>query len=95
MPNFRKSHEECRQAVCLLCLGKTKEMRKINPDQIKIIQEYFITGFDEADIRLPCALCTTCRVTVLAYSKGDFRRRLVTGMGFFRDFRGFRVFDIF
>ena len=57
MPRPVNTDEDCRHDVCLLCMGKTKEMHPITPTQKKIIQEYFINGYDEDDSGLPCTIC--------------------------------------
>lgn len=72
MPNKRRDHDECRKAVCLLCLGKTKEMRVINYRHRELIEEYFISGYDTSDDRLPCAVCGNCRTILREYDGGDF-----------------------
>ena len=75
MPNSAKSHDQNRQTLCLLCLGKSKDMRPINSKHREIINEH-IVQYDVEDNRLPNALCSTCRVVVLDYGRGNFKRRL-------------------
>ena len=72
MPHTARSHEECRRAVCLLCFGKTKEMREISEKTRDIICDYFIEAYDMTDPRMPAALCSNCRRVVREYSMGTF-----------------------
>lgn len=71
-----KTHEQCRQNVCILCFGKTKEMRIVTEVQKRMIVQYFIKDYNSENILLPCGICTTCRLVVSAYSKGDFSRKV-------------------
>lgn len=75
MPNAAKSHDENRRKLCLLCLGKSKDMRAINSKHSEIINLH-IMQYDVEDNRLPNALCSTCRTVVLDYGRGNFTRRL-------------------
>ena len=74
MPKSRKTHESCRKDTCLLCFKRAKHGRQITPDQYKIISTYIIDGLTVDDKRLPCVLCTTCRLIVADYGKGVFNR---------------------
>lgn len=76
MPNTARNHDESRSAVCLLCLGKSKEMRTINVNIQAIIEEYFVQGYDPNDSRLPNALCSVCRKITQEYAAGDFSRSI-------------------
>lgn len=41
-PNYKpfgKTHNECRKLICLLCFGKSKEMRKVNKNQEIVIRK--------------------------------------------------------
>lgn len=70
------THEQCRQRVCLLCMSKTKTMRRITQASWNIIEENFIEGLDKNDDRLPCALCSTCAKVVSEYSRGIKSRHI-------------------
>lgn len=76
MPTHSRTHDECRLAVCLLCLGKTKDMRRINSRQRETINNVFLTGLLEEDERLPCALCGNCRVIIQEYANGNYNRKI-------------------
>ena len=71
-----RDHDECRASLCLLCFSKTKDMRSINDAMLETITKYFIEGFDINDIRLPTAICSTCRSIVYEYSKGNFSKSI-------------------
>ena len=78
MPHTAKSHDENRLALCLLCLGNSKEMRPINSRHNEIINKYmYLMEYNVDDNRLPSALCSTCRTVVLDYGRGIFKRHLV------------------
>lgn len=76
MPNKARNHEECRSALCLLCMGKSKEMRKFNLNTQSIIKEHFIHGYNPEDPRLPTSLCSTCRKVTQEYLDGDLTRKI-------------------
>ena len=76
MPYMKRSHEEARKVVCLICLHKSKDIRLINSNQKRIIQEHVFEEFNEVDDRLPSVLCGTCRLTLSQYDKGIFSRKL-------------------
>lgn len=76
MPNKKRSHEDARKAVCLLCFGKTKFMRNITPNINRIIKEFVLSGYDDEDIRLPVVLCSSCYTTLCDYGKEKFNRRI-------------------
>lgn len=70
------THDECRNRVCILCLGKTKDMRRITDDYWTIIEEHVIQGLSRYDDRLPTVLCTTCIRVLRDYDKGIFSRQI-------------------
>ena len=39
-----------------------------------MIQRHLISGYDKNDERLPSGICGTCRVTLMEYSHGNFKR---------------------
>ena len=63
-PRPKKEHNDYRACVCLLCFGKTKEMRKISVEQMQVIDQYFVSGLDLSNDLLPTALCSNCRLIV-------------------------------
>ena len=62
MPN--KNHADCRKCVCLLCMGKTKEMRLLTATHQNVIKEFFITTYTCEDDYLPSDICGNCRTVV-------------------------------
>lgn len=76
MPTLAKSHEECRQSVCLLCFSKTKIMKKITDTMHSIIKEHVVSGLDFDDIRLPSVICGNCYTILYEYNKGNFSHRI-------------------
>lgn len=76
MPWQPLNHEQLRECVCLLCFGKTKEMRKITPAQRQVIDQHLMEGYDHEDRRLPSALCGNCRTIVQKYASGDFSKTI-------------------
>lgn len=70
------SHEECRRKVCLLCMGKSKEVREITSSTWEIIEKYFIDGINKHDERLPNVICNTCRKITSEYGRGIFTRSI-------------------
>lgn len=77
MPTHAKTHEECLAVVCLLCFKKcSKDLRPINARHKDIINEHFITGYNDKDSRLPTVICATCRTVVQQYGNGNFTRNI-------------------
>ena len=63
------THEQNRQKVCLICIGKGH--RKI-PEQLKdLIQTHIFDDFIPHQNKLPCSICTTCRVNISSYRNVD------------------------
>ena len=62
MPRPKKCHDGNRSRICLLCMGKCKEMREISEEQLSLIDKYIVSGLDKHDTRLPNALCASCRL---------------------------------
>ena len=62
MPRTKKCHDDYRKCICLLCMGKSKDMREISNEQRHLIDQYIVSGLDKCDNRLPNALCGSCRL---------------------------------
>ena len=77
MPNHARTHDENRNILCLLCFGKSKDMRQITNENRELIERYFIHGYDPDDYRLPSAICSTCRRVLNDYKAGNFTRRII------------------
>ena len=57
-----KSHDENRAKVCLICFQKNKNMIPAeNPTLLKRIQEFFFENYCPSDLKLPSAICATCK----------------------------------
>lgn len=59
-----RTHEECRKSVCVICMGKTKNMQNITDCLSKIIKNDFLPHFDLNNINFPLAICGTCRLAI-------------------------------
>ena len=60
MPNKKRTHEECRSSVCLLCLRKGD--RVISQEQRHLIQTHVYLDYSRFQNVLPGSLCSTCRL---------------------------------
>ena len=58
------SHQENRSKICLLCLGKTKVMYKIEGATKKRLLDISSVSDHFLDDKFPNALCSTCRKNV-------------------------------
>lgn len=59
-----RSHEECRKAVCVLCMSKSKVMQNVTECIEKTIKKYFIPTFDRNDSNFPLSVCGACKFAV-------------------------------
>lgn len=71
-----RSHNENRAAICALCFNRTKEMRKMSLKQEETIKIHFIKQYSVNEVDYPISLCSTCRLTVEEYAKGNFKRKV-------------------
>ena len=77
MPTKKKSHEEFRKCVCLLCFRKGgKDLRPISDKDRGIIEEHFVKGLSSIDNRLPNVICLTCKFTMQRTSQSDTSRTI-------------------
>ena len=60
MPNYKRSHEECRPIVCFLCLNRTLDGKVIKEAyKIRIHNEIY-PDFQRDENFLPSGLCSSC-----------------------------------
>ena len=59
MPNKAKSHTECRNYVCILCMSKSD--RSLTPFLISRLTKHSPEHLGLNDDRLPHGMCTSCR----------------------------------
>lgn len=70
------THAKARQVICLLCFDKDTNARRIKENLERLTKEFCFSDLDIENEQLPHSVCGTCRVTLLAYEKGDFSRKL-------------------
>ena len=68
MPNKVKSHTECRNYVCILCMSKSD--RSLTPFLISRLTEHSPEPLDLNDDRLPHGMCTNCRFHLQEIDEG-------------------------
>ena len=71
MPNIKQSHDYYRQSICISCFRKCKYPRTITDQQRKLIDDFVVSGLDPLDERLPSVICTSCRLQLSRYEKGQ------------------------
>ena len=76
MPYEKRSHEDNRKVVCLLCMQKAKSMRGISSVIHDTIKEHVLEEYDANDPRLPSVVCQTCFTVLHEYRRGCFRRKI-------------------
>lgn len=76
MPHHKRSHAECREALCLLCMKKEKDLRPVTTSIQCSIEKFYVSGYELEDERLPTAICMTCRNILLQHEKDDFSRTI-------------------
>lgn len=69
MPTVARNHCESRKVVCILCLRKTKAILSSSAEQR--IRSFFHQDIDFNDPRVPCGICTTCRIDLVRKEKGQ------------------------
>ena len=67
----KKTHDDFRKCICMLCFKKCKQARAITDHQRKLVEDCVISGLERFDERLPTALCTTCRLALTLFEKGE------------------------
>lgn len=76
MPKSKRTHEECRQAVCIVCGGKSDRNDTISDALLELIREYVIHDYMIDDDRLPSGICKSDRNLLHEYKNGVYRRKL-------------------
>ena len=76
MPHHARSHSENRSLVCIICFNKGKNVISISEEVHRLINNHAIYGYSLDDERLPSGICGTCRLTLMEYDKGIFKRPL-------------------
>lgn len=59
------SHEKYRKMLCAICMGKTKQLRKISLQMSQDIEEFFIPNFNLSNSMFPTSICDACRKQIL------------------------------
>ena len=64
MSKNKKSHDENRSKVCLMCFQKGSSMISLVPSKeiLKRVQNFFIENYDPSDLKMPAGLCSGCRL---------------------------------
>ena len=57
MPKEKRNHDANRHFVCLLCFEKSKTIFPITGITLQRVKKYWMENYDEADPRLPAAVC--------------------------------------
>ena len=68
MPNKAKSHTECRNYVCIICMSKSD--RSLTPFLISRLTKHSPEPLDLNDDRLPHGMCTNCRFHLQKIDEG-------------------------
>ena len=66
--SFDLGHENCRSKVCIICFSKATRSMSIN--EIEIIQQYVIDGYEVSNSDFPCGICVHCHL-LLSQKKKD------------------------
>lgn len=70
MPKERKTHEECRELLCIMCFKKKgKSLQNFSQDIIPEIRKY-IDIFDPSNKFFPSKICPTCRISLVKQKNG-------------------------
>lgn len=64
-----RTHEECRRAVCVICMDKSKTMRIVSRNVEEIVQKHFVPNINRNDVNFPLAICGTCRLAIIDIQK--------------------------
>lgn len=63
-----RTHNEARLKLCIICMEKKKELRKLTAEMIRILKTN--SRYSESDPRLPQVICNWCKVKSTKASKG-------------------------
>ena len=66
MPNKPKTHQEVRKEICIVCVRKIPNVRKIQPNLVSLIKQHVYNGYTVENDALPSGICTACRLTLTA-----------------------------
>lgn len=68
---MKKTHEENRLKVCLLCFGKVKQAKHINNSLKQTIKDRYLPDYDESNEIYPKVLCGSCYIALYRCNKGE------------------------
>ena len=78
MPNFKRSHEECRKNTCLVCSGKATPNLELTDELIQRFRQYAKNhNYDRDKEFLSFGICNTCKTKLLSQDKA-YKRALPT-----------------
>lgn len=69
MPDFKKTHNQCRQTMCVLCSKHNKNIRAITKEIAEKIKTTCYTQYNRENPKIPCGICDTCRLYLSRCSK--------------------------
>ena len=72
----KRSHDECRRAICIVCGGKSDPGEEISSELLKMIREFVMEDFSLNDDRFPAGLCKSHVNLLHEYKRGIFTRKL-------------------
>lgn len=73
---MKKTHEQNRLKICLLCFKKVKEPKLIHNTLTKTIKQCFISEYDEDSEIYPKVLCGSCYIGVYRCQKGEQYKKI-------------------
>ena len=73
MPTFKRTHEECRKATCLVCSGKATPNLVLTEELIQRFRQYAKNhNYDRDRDFLSFGICNTCKTKLLSQDKSYF-----------------------
>ena len=54
------NHDQCREKVCIICIGKASYSHKITPKLIELLKLHARDDFSIDDPAFPCGICNSC-----------------------------------
>lgn len=70
----KKSHDDCLNSVCIVCMKKAKPSFKLSNTLYELFDRFIASGLDKNDPRLPKVICSSCKRALYCFQKDDFRR---------------------
>ena len=58
------NHDECREKVCIVCIGKASYSHKITPKLVDLLKLYARDDFSIDDSAFPSGICNTCHLAI-------------------------------